>query len=138
MNLFYRANHGQFNSAWGTRDKTGITGFFINRKALLSEEEQQQIAKVFISAFLEATLKEDHRYLPIFEDYRTAGNWLPQTGYITQYEDVGIKLVADFEEDIDVTTTTLLGGRIDSEGLSRWNETAIRFRNNNRQDNSEL
>lgn len=131
----YRANHGLFNSSWGATDKSGIAGVFLNRAALLSEAQQQQIAKLFISAFLEATLKGDMAYREIFEDYRTAGSWLPQTGYISQYEDLGIWHVANFEEDVDVTTNSLPGGRIETQSLDRWNELAIRFRNSNRQDN---
>jgi dienelactone hydrolase len=131
----YRANHSQFNSSWGTTDKSGINGKFLNRKALLTANEQQQIAKLYISAFLETTLMGESAYQAIFEDYRTAGDWLPQTGYISQYEDFGFRYVADFEEDIDVTTNSLNGGRIETHGLDRWNEIAIRFRNNNRQDN---
>lgn len=131
----YRANHSQFNTSWGNTDKSGIIGYFLNRRALLPEAEQRQIAKVYISAFLEATLKDKTVYRDIFEDYRNAGNWLPQTGYICQYEDPGMRFVADFEEDIDVTTTSIAGGEIVSLSLNRWRELAPRFRNQERQDN---
>lgn len=131
----YRANHGQFNTTWGADDKSGIAGVFLNRTALLTEAEQQQIAKLYITAFLESTLKGEKAYRAIFQDYRTAGSWLPQTGYINQYEDPGIWHVADFEEDVDVTSNSLPGGRIQTQSLTQWNEMAIRFRNGNRQDN---
>ena len=49
----YRANHGQFNTSWGGRDYGGVRGLFINRRALLPAAEQEQIAQVLISAFLE-------------------------------------------------------------------------------------
>ncbi|MFN2146560.1 MAG: MFS transporter, partial [Anaerolineales bacterium] len=131
----YRANHGQFNTTWGDRDSSGVKGQFLNRKALLPAQDQQQIAEVFITAFLEVTLKGNQAYRSIFEDYRLAGDWLPQTNYITQYEDYGIRLVADFEEDVDVLTCTLPGCVLRTSGLSRWNESAIRFRNRDRQEN---
>ena len=131
----YRANHGQFNSVWGAKDKSGMAGQFLNRNALLSASEQEQIAKVYLSAFLEATLNGKNEYREIFKDYRAAGDWLPQTAFISQYEDIGSLYVADFEEDIDVLTTRLAGGRIEARGFQRWSEMAIRFRNNNRQDN---
>lgn len=131
----YRANHAQFNSTWGVRDSTGIKGLFLNRKALLSEDEQQQIAKVYISAFLEATLKGQDTYLALFQDYRNAGDWLPQTGYINQYEDFGYQMVADFEEDVNVTTCSVPRCKIGVSGLTRWNETALQFRNKDKQAN---
>ncbi len=131
----YRANHGQFNTTWGDQDSSGVKGQFLNKAALLSAEDQQKIAQVLISAFLEATLKGNSAYRAIFEDYRQAGSWLPQTGYITQYEDYGIQLVADFEEDVDVLTCTLPGCSVRTSGLSRWNESAIRFRSRDRQEN---
>lgn len=131
----YRANHGQFNTTWGARDSTGVKGLFLNRKSLLTADEQQQIAKVYISAFLEVTLKGQDTYKAIFEEYRKAGNWLPQTGYINQYEDYGYQLAADYEEDVDLTTCSLPRCRITMSGLSRWREEAIQFRNEDRQDN---
>jgi hypothetical protein len=131
----YRANHGQFNSLWGSKDKTGIAGQFLNTKALMSQAEQQQIAKLYISAFLEDTLKDKTAYREIFKDYRSAGDWLPQTGYISQYEDNGGKYISDFEEDVDVTTNSLEGGRVDGYGLTQWSEISPRFRNKVRQDN---
>lgn len=131
----YRANHGQFNTSWGNRDSTGVKGQFLNRAALLTAEEQEQIAKVYISAFLEATLKGEDVYRDLFIDYRLAGNWLPQTNYITQYEDIGIEWTADFEEDVDVLTCSLPGCEIRAAGLTTWNESAPRFRNKDRQEN---
>lgn len=131
----YRANHGQFNTSWGDQDTIGVKGQFLNRAALLPVEEQEQIAEMFISAFLEANLKGEDVYRELFKDYRLAGDWLPQTNYITQYEDYGIVWAVDFEEDVDVLTCTQPGCEIRTSGLSTWNETAIRFRNNNRQDN---
>ena len=116
-------------------DYPGIKGIFINRKALLPAEEQQQIARVFISAFLETTLHGNLAYRNLFEDYRTAGDWLPQTGYITQYSDYGAQLIADYEEDFDAVTTSLSGAVIKTSGLSTWREKSPRFRGGDRQLN---
>ncbi|TKJ33140.1 alpha/beta hydrolase, partial [bacterium (candidate division B38) B3_B38] len=48
----YQANHGQFNSVWGNRDYGLPLKPFLNVRPLLKPEEQQQIAKLYISAFL--------------------------------------------------------------------------------------
>ena len=134
----YRANHGQFNTVWGGRDARGIKGQMLNHRALLSGEEQRQISSLYLTAFLETTLHGQTAYQPIFEDYRTAGNWLPQTNYITQYRDIGAYMLADYEEDFDVTTTTLAGGRAVVNSTIAWSEQQLRYRDNKRQDNHVL
>lgn len=131
----YRANHGQFNTVWGAVDKSGSAGLFINRRALLPPEDQRQIAKTLIAAFLAAALQDQPEYRALFQDLRLAGDWLPETGYITQYEDHGLLLAADFEEDIDPETITLSGGQVRAASLSRWREQALRFRDDDLQNN---
>jgi hypothetical protein len=116
----YRANHGQFNSIWGDRDASGIKGQMLNRRALLSGEEQRRVASLYLSAFLEATLHGEQVYRAIFQDYRHAGDWLPQTGYITQYKDSGTQYAANFEEDYDVTTTTVCASVIKNGRTTTW------------------
>ena len=83
----YRANHGQFNTVWGNRDWGMPGGLLLNTKELLDGEDQRQIAKVYISAFLDLSLKGDFSYLPLFKDYRTAKDLLPETLYINRFED---------------------------------------------------
>jgi hypothetical protein len=61
-------------------------------------------------------------YLPIFSDARYAADWLPNTFYVNQYSNSAELPVADFEEDIDPTTNSLAGGRIETAHLSKWYE----------------
>ena len=122
----YGANHGQFNTSWGKNDLT-FTPFsgVLNLKQLISAKEQQQIAKVYISSFLDITLKNKRAYLPLFLDARTGKDWLPKTIYLSQFEDSNFKTIANFDEDFDVSTTTLEGGQIFTENLSVWREEKI-------------
>ena len=53
--------------------------WFLNVKPLLPGEEQRQISKTYISAFLEATLHNRREYIPMFRDYRSARDWIPRT-----------------------------------------------------------
>ena len=101
---------------------------------LTNPKEQREIAKVYLSAFLETTLKGNEVYKELFTDYRAAGDWLPQTAYITQFSDYGFVELAGFEEDIDPQTLSLPGAYADGINLSRWREKAPRFRNGDRQD----
>ncbi|MFC1627965.1 hypothetical protein ACFL3H_02480 [Gemmatimonadota bacterium] len=126
----YRANHGQFNSVWGDSDWGKPGAYLLNREEFITGEEQRQIAKVYIHAFLDVVLRESREYLPLFEDFRTGEQWLPETFYINRFEDSNTRFVADYDEDIDVTTTTVAGGTISSEGLADWKEQDLKFRGN--------
>ncbi|MGS2761357.1 hypothetical protein [Sinomicrobium sp. M5D2P9] len=118
----HRANHGQFNSSWGRKDGISPHINIFNLKQLISEQEQQQVSKTYISSFLEVTLKDNPVYRPVFTDYRFARNWLPGLIYFNQYESSDFYRVAGYDEDMDVRSTTLQGGDISSENLSVWRE----------------
>ena len=124
----YRANHGQFNTRWGRFDFPFPISRLLNTRPLLDGEEQRRIGTVYFTAFLEATLHGERGYVPLFQDHRTIAEWLPQDLYVTQYEDSRFQAIARFDEDIDLTSTTLPGGRIEGEGLSLWREELLAFR----------
>ncbi|HYL63859.1 MAG TPA: hypothetical protein VE077_14665 [Candidatus Methylomirabilis sp.] len=128
----YRANHGQFNTVWGNTDAGEPLSRLLNLKPLLPGDEQRRISKTYISAFLEATLKDHREYLPLFEDWRVARDWLPDTLYFNRYQDASYEPLAAFDEDADLTTTTAPGGTIAGENLSIWNEGTIPWRSGNR------
>jgi len=133
----YRANHSRFNTAWGRLDFPAPGGWLINEHPIMDMEEQRKVAKVLISAFLETTMNSRDEYLPIFKDTRRASHWLPEDIYVNQYQDSNFQVIADFEEDFDVTTTTC-GGMVLGENLTEWRETHVNFRakGNASQDNS--
>ena len=119
------ANHGQFNTTWENLDTGIFNAWALNLDGIMDGEAQRDVARVFFSAFMEVVLRDRAEYLPIFSDARYAANWLPNTFYISQYANSGQQPIADFEEDIDPATTTLAGGRIETEHLSKWHETRV-------------
>ncbi|HEX7117279.1 MAG TPA: hypothetical protein VF212_00725 [Longimicrobiales bacterium] len=127
----YRANHGQWNTVWGANDNGPRSGRILDLRALLDPADQRRIAEVYISAFLEATLRDDDRYLPLFRDHRTAGGWLPKTMYITRFHDSDFRPVATFEEDIDVTTASIAGATLNGDSLATWKESGLDLRSAN-------
>jgi len=126
--FMYRANHGQWNTVWGNKDNGPRSGRSLDLRALIDPEAQRQFAKVVISAFLEATLHGRKEYLPMFRDHRTAGAWLPKTMYTTRFQESGYRSLAEFDEDIDLTTGTGRGVVIAGTDLSTWNENVLMFR----------
>ncbi len=133
----YRSNHGQFNSVWGDSDWGRPMGFILNRKALLSGEEQRTLGKVYMSAFLEICLHGQMDYLPMFQDHRRAAEWLPADITLNRFEDSTFRLVCGFEEDVDVTTGTLAGSTIEQKELAVWREADLKTRGSGtKQDNA--
>lgn len=121
----FGANHGQFNTIWGRNDNTFPYMALFNKRQIMPGEEQEKIGQVYISAFLEATLNGKTGYFNLFRDYRTGIKWLPETVYLSQYEDPACKFICTFEEDINVRSTTLKGGEIQSENLTVWKEQVV-------------
>jgi dienelactone hydrolase len=132
----YRANHGQWNTVWGSGDAGPRSGRILDLRGLLSQEDQRRFAEIYVSAFLDVVTKGDKRYLPIFRDHRVIGQWLPKTMYITRFETSAFRPLANFEEDIDVTSGTERGVRIRGDSLATWKEATLLLRSNNRANTS--
>jgi hypothetical protein len=124
----YRANHGQWNTVWNNKDNGPRSGRILDLRTLLPPEEQRAFGKLVISAFLEVTLHGRREYLPLFRDYRTAGQWLPKTMYVSRFEESGYRALAEFDEDIDLTTGSVKGVAIEGDSLGTWKENVLPFR----------
>ncbi len=113
----YRANHSQFNTVWGQQDEDPPLAYLLNRGPLLDPEEQRSIAKVYLSAFLEATLHARPEYVPLFRDHRRGASWLPNTVYFSRFQDCDFRTITDFDAAGDLTETTMAGGTQRGEHL---------------------
>ncbi|MEP2057761.1 MAG: hypothetical protein ABJJ05_08140 [Maribacter litoralis] len=133
----HHANHGQFNSTWGNSDFGAPSKWLLNLNPLLKEEQQQEVAKVFIGSFAEATLKGNQEYRSIFKNVSVAKQWLPVEHYLTSFESSNFHTIADFEEDLDITTA------IDSTVLQAthvvlWKEQNLPTRDEGSQENNAV
>ena len=123
------ANHGQFNTNWGAHDRGFDLGSrFVNYAQIMPAEEQRRIAKVYLSAYLEILLHGKKEYLPLFADYRVAPSWLPHGIYLQQFQDSTAQMISTYEEDLDVTTTTMPGGSESAERLCEWKEALVKIK----------
>ena len=127
----YRANHGQWNTVWGSTDGGRESPRFLDLRGLIPAEQQRQMARVYLSAFLEASLKGHSEYLPLFRDHREIGGWLPKTMYVTRFMESGFHTLAGYDEDVDVATGTAPGVRIAAESLATWREGVLPLRSRN-------
>jgi dienelactone hydrolase len=124
----YRANHGQWNTTWGNGDSGPLSARYLDLRGLIPEEEQREMARVYLSAFVEATLRDKSEYLPLFRDHRTAGPWLPKTMYATRFQDAHFNALANFDEDVDVTTGSAPGVTLQGDSLATWKESVMPLR----------
>lgn len=131
----HHANHGQFNSTWGNSDFGAPSKWLLNLEPLLKEAEQQEAAKVFISAFAEATLKDNQAYRSIFKNVATAKEWLPVEHYLTSFESSDFYTITDFEEDIDITTA-IDSTKIQATNIALWKEENLPTRDEGSQENN--
>ena len=132
----YRANHGQWNTVWGAHDNGPRSPRILDLRGLLPAEDQREFGRVFISGFLDIALKGDQRYRPLFRDHRVAGDWLPKTMYITRFMESDFRPLADFEEDIDVTSGARPGVALKGVDLGTWREGELLLRSSNRTNTS--
>ena len=73
----YRANHGQFNTRWGRDDGGPMSQLLLDVAPLLTAEEQQDLARTAIGAFLEGSLHGQTGYRGLFRRPMVGREWLP-------------------------------------------------------------
>lgn len=128
----YRANHGQWNSVWNSFDNGPRSPRILDLRYLVPPVDQRRFAELYVTAFLEASLKDDSRWLPMFRDHRVIGQWLPETMYVTRLQHSSFRALADFEGDVDVTSGTPEGVQLRGDSLATWREERLLLRSSNR------
>jgi len=131
------ANHGQFNTRWGRIDQT-FSRLFLDRSNIMPEDLQRLTAKVFISSFLEDTLHSRPDYRQLFTDPTLRQDWLPDTLCHIQHQYSDIKIIADFHEDMDLTTLTVNQGKAFGENFISWREEPLELGNGQLRDRTSL
>ncbi|WP_405414859.1 hypothetical protein [Maribacter sp. Asnod1-A12] len=133
----HHANHGQFNSTWGNSDFGASSKWLLNLNPLLKEEQQQEAAKVFISAFAEASLKDHQEFRSVFRNVSVAKQWLPVEHYLTSFESSNFHAIANFEEDLDITTA-IDATKIQATNIALWKEENLPTRDEGSQENNAV
>lgn len=121
------ANHGQFNTLWGEYDQQGPFTALFNTESLISQRDQEHIARVFIKTFLDVTLRGDDSNRGLLTNYDAYAAQLPRTVYVQCYETSGFTPIADFEEDSDLETATMEGAELKAQGVNWWTEELMNF-----------
>ncbi|MBQ4270920.1 MAG: chlorophyllase, partial [Clostridiales bacterium] len=111
------ANHGQFNSEWGRYDMEP-TGF-LNTNNFLDEADQKLIAKAYIRTFLDCTVMGDTTYLSLMSDVTSYEADLPDTVYITNFEDTNTVTICSFDDTVNIADYGN-GTAVDVTGTESW------------------
>jgi len=121
------ADHAGFSTGLGDSDLRGpFRGFALTPP--LAPEAQRRAARALVGGFLEAAVRGDHRYVSMFRDLRGAAAWLPDTAYVSQFEDSTYRPLADFTGGVDLGRGTLPGSRLSGRHLTVWREGPFKGR----------
>jgi hypothetical protein len=108
----------------------------LNRAGLLNGEEQRTAARVFMTAFLEATLNGKAEYRKVFVTPAGARFWLPNDVFVTQYEDATFKAVNTHEKLAQLESADLAQTKTSFSGLVQPSRSALQLRDGLVQQNS--
>ena len=112
------ANHNFFNTIW--RQESANT---------ISRRQQEQIAKVYISALSLAVLKDQPTYLELLKNHTFGvdSGWLPEEiNYVSQFQDPHRLFIQHFQESGDsITISKPVEGSVD---ISSLNANKISFK----------
>lgn len=135
--FIHGANHGQFNSSWGKYDGGPPGKWLLNTAPMITMEEQQQIAKVYIGAFVESVFNQKD-FSALFTNAQAGADWLPKAIALNTFGDSRTNELITFEEDIDLTTGTTKGSVISTTALKKWREETLKFRDDDTQANNAV
>jgi hypothetical protein len=99
--------------------------FLTDERFILPGAEQRQIARIYLTAFLDATLRDEVAYRALFEDPRNGAGWLPDNFMLANYADTRTHWLAKYEEDADPTTGTDPDAAIEGHDLTVWREDDV-------------
>lgn len=124
----YQANHGQFNSVWGDKDRPLYNSLLLNRAPLLSGAEQEQAAKVLITSFLNAALRDEAAYRAVFANPAAAADWLPPGIVATQLQEASFIPVDTNSGSAALAATDVVGAEAAAEGMTIAKVVALKLR----------
>jgi dienelactone hydrolase len=123
---FVGANHGQFNTAWGRNDLGPGWGHVLNLAPIIDPTAQRRVAGALFDAFLDVVLKQRSDYLPFVRNPARGLAWLgPNVEFVNQFTAADEVVLANYEEDDDLTTGSLPDVTISATNLARWYEVLV-------------
>ena len=85
----------------------------------MEESAQKLIAKAYIRTFLDSTIGDDDTYLSLLSDKTEYDAYLPQTVYVTNYENSDFISLCSFDDTVNISSFGD-GVTIDVRGADTW------------------
>ena len=117
------ANHGNFNTLWGDYDLDPPDAYFFNRKSLLPGEDQRRILEVLTEKFIRVVDGEENKN--IFYDLASEDLNIPKLDYYQMYQEGGSSVIANFDEDYNISTATNRNFDMTYQGFSQVYEDMV-------------
>ncbi|MCC5865391.1 MAG: hypothetical protein JJU31_09760 [Wenzhouxiangella sp.] len=124
----HHANHGQFNTRWGNADAGGPARHLLNRAWLLSGEDQRRIGLLYLTAFVEHAVAEPAPMPALFCQPALAGRLLAPTIHLARCDDGLRRVLADFEDGVDLDRDAANSVRFAATDLDLWREDDVGLR----------
>lgn len=122
-------NHSYFNSSWGPADLALPAGWLLNQRETMSREEQERVAKLYVSAMLEIVFHERREYIAMFRNHEVAGEWLSEESrYANRFMNGAFRHLADFERT-NGTEVARYGSILTAEGFEVFEVDQVRDQN---------
>lgn len=112
----YLGNHNNFNTLWEDRVSTYSSTqadikmplvFMCELKSVMGDSLQREITKLYVTSFLDGTLKGNTTALNLFRDSRLGDKFLSQQAIVVnQYKNTNTVPIQDFESVSPVYTAT--------------------------------
>ncbi|TVQ41731.1 MAG: hypothetical protein EA370_01190 [Wenzhouxiangella sp.] len=124
----HHANHGQFNTRWGNADAGGPARHLLNRAWLLSGDDQRRVGLLYMTAFVEHAVAEPAPMPALFCQPDLAGRLLAPTIHLARCDDGSRRLLADFEDGVDLGRDAAGRIRFSATDLDLWREDDVGLR----------
>ena len=124
----YQGNHGQFNSVWAGNDRGIFNSLLLNRAPLLTPDKQEQAAKVLVTGFLQAAVRDEAGYRELFSA-QAGRDWLPAGLVVTQYQAADLLRVDTNSGSNKLEATEVNGGTAVAQDMTIAKVETLKLRN---------
>ena len=124
----YRGSHTGFSTTPAHADMSFPFGQLVNRAAQLDPAAQQRLTRLYVTAFVEASLRGRRHARAVLQRPWFARQLIPDEWVLQRYRDGGRSVIADFDSDADPTTGSEIGVVFEGEGLDSWANQEVTLR----------
>ncbi|TVQ37155.1 MAG: hypothetical protein EA384_12900 [Spirochaetaceae bacterium] len=124
----YRGSHAGFSSIPRSSDMSFPFGQLLNNAPLIGVSGQHALTTLYVTAFVEASLRNREEARTVFRSASAALQLLPKEWVLQRYRDGRHSVIADFDADRDPRVTADGRTAFHAVGLERWDTQPVTLR----------